>query len=235
VSAGEEVGDALDGGIGEGGPQVVELARAGVTVALGDGEDGAVVLDDAPGAVVRDLHVGEIPVLVEDASQLGDAGGERFAGKAVLGLLEAAAGAPFEDAAQQGGVSVFHVLEQFGGERSVRPREQELAVFGQAVEVVGPAGAGPLRAVLDEAVGGQGGEVLAHRAGRDLEGGRELVGGGLPALLHVQQELAAGRRDGGQAGGVGGHLTIVREPRPCCAVLQEKTCVMDWPGVRCSP
>jgi hypothetical protein len=42
----------------------------------------------------------------------------------------------------------------------------------------------------------------------------------------VQQELAAGRRDGGQAAGVGGHLTIVRERAPCRAVLQEKTCVM---------
>jgi hypothetical protein len=76
VAAGEHVGRALDVSLGQHGPDELDLGRARLRMLAGDGEDGAVVLGDAEDAARSTLDVGDVAVLVEDARQLGDLGGE---------------------------------------------------------------------------------------------------------------------------------------------------------------
>src|SRR5215210_722639 len=74
VGAGDHVLDAFDGRLGKGLAEELDLARAGLPIAAGHAEDGAVVLGDEEGAVGLGLEVGEVAVLVEDARQLGHLG-----------------------------------------------------------------------------------------------------------------------------------------------------------------
>ena len=72
VRAVHEVGDAAHRGPGERVADEGELARAGLGEPVGHGEDGAVVLGDAPAAVGEPLGLGQVAVLVEDGGQRGD-------------------------------------------------------------------------------------------------------------------------------------------------------------------
>ena len=72
-------------------------------------EDRAVVLGDAIGASVERGEVREVPVLVEDAGQLGDTFGEAAAGEARARALDAALPPALEDVVEQRGISVRDV------------------------------------------------------------------------------------------------------------------------------
>ena len=62
-----EVGHALDAGPGQGVTDEGDLTGTRLTEARGHRQDGAVVLGDAPAAVLELLDVGQVAVLVEDA------------------------------------------------------------------------------------------------------------------------------------------------------------------------
>src|SRR5688500_15532600 len=64
--AADHVTDAGDLGFGEHGPDELDLARAGLTVAVGDRGDRAVVLDDDVVVGAELVVGGEIAVVVED-------------------------------------------------------------------------------------------------------------------------------------------------------------------------
>src|SRR5207245_6639126 len=95
---GDHVLHALDSRLREHGPDEVDLAAAGLAVTLGDGPDGAVVLDDSVEAG-RDLLVaGEVAVLVEDPRELGDLGAQTpLGGEAGPSGLDAVFAAPGEE------------------------------------------------------------------------------------------------------------------------------------------
>src|SRR5258706_2826337 len=71
--AGHLVFDTLDLRIGHGRPQKRELAGARRSVASRDVENGAVVLDDQPGSILREHTLRKIAILFQDPGQLADA------------------------------------------------------------------------------------------------------------------------------------------------------------------
>ena len=85
MTAVDAVGDARDLGIGERGLEKIQLAGAGVTIAQGHAEDGAVVLGDDEGAVVARGEVGQVAVLVEDFGDDAHLLGKGEPGRAGLG------------------------------------------------------------------------------------------------------------------------------------------------------
>src|SRR5579884_2260456 len=197
VGAGDHVGHPLDVRLRQGLAQELDLARAGLSVAAGHPEDGAVVLGDAPGAVVQSLEVGQVSVLVEDAGQLGDLAGEVVAGQPGPGRLGAAPAATLEGVVDELGGSLREVAQQLVGQLAVGRRKQTVGPGSEPVEVTGaspPTVGRRLLAVGHQPVGGQGGEVLAH--GADGEGLRlgQLVGGRLPPPFDLAEDRAAGGR-----------------------------------------
>ena len=106
-------------------------------VLAGDGEDGAVALGDAVGAVADRLDRRQVAVLVEDLGQLGDLGGEAaLAGQAGRGALDAVVAPVLEGAGDRAG---RHVAEQLVGQLAVGPREQRLGGRGDAVDPLAAA------------------------------------------------------------------------------------------------
>ena len=116
-----------------------ELAGARLREAVGDGEDGAVVLGDPPAAVVEALRLGQVAVLVEDGGQRGDLlvegevcrPGQRAGDPPLASLLEELVDLARARSAQ--------VAEELGGEVAVALRIEGLGRRRQLVDVAGPA------------------------------------------------------------------------------------------------
>jgi hypothetical protein len=165
VVARGHVGEALDLGLGHDLAEEAELARAGLPVPEGDFQDGAVVLDDPPGAVVRPLDAGQIAVLVEDAGQLVDPGIERLPGEAFPRPLDPSLAAPIEQPVDHGGLLGLHAVEQLVGQLPVGLREQVLGGRGRDVEELRASGAPATLDDGDQALAGQRAQVLAEALG----------------------------------------------------------------------
>ncbi len=127
MAAGDAMGDAGDDSGGEGVLEEFEFGGAGVAVAEGDAEDGAVVLAEEVAAVIVGDEVGEVAVFVEDVGDLRHLLGEGQAGEADLGALQAAAAAFLEDLGQECRVGLLDVFEQFVGEIDVVAGEEGVA------------------------------------------------------------------------------------------------------------
>src|SRR3954471_16209178 len=67
MAALEAVGDASDGCIREEILQKRQFRAAGVLIALGNGENGAIVFGDAEATVTQIGEVGQVPILIENA------------------------------------------------------------------------------------------------------------------------------------------------------------------------
>ena len=139
--------------LGQDGPDELDLAHARLSVASGDGGDGAVVLDDA--IAVRPDRLGgrDVAVLVEDLwrarrpwPSASASGASRRSG--VGDRVIAAAG---EEPIDGRGVLVVEVAEQLVGERAVGLREQRVGEFGDVVRQRRAAAAGRRGARLGRA------------------------------------------------------------------------------------
>ena len=127
MAAVEAVGDAGDVGLRQEGAEEIEFGAAGVAVALGDRQDGAVVLGDDERAVRARGEIGQVAVLVEDLGDELDLVGEGQAYRPRAAPLQPPLGPAVEDARQQGRVLVLDVGEQLVGEVDVVAREEGVA------------------------------------------------------------------------------------------------------------
>jgi len=188
VTTGEYVGHPLDLRLRQDGADEGELASASFAVLARHVEDGAVAFRYLPGPVGGPLATGQVPVLVEDRRQLTHLFVEAKAGEADLGSglsLATSSGEGLADEIRRG---LLDETEELVGELSVAFREERLRGWGEAVPPAGPARAGPLIPVGDQAFLAERGELLTHRSDRDPDVLGELSGGGLTEAFEAREK-----------------------------------------------
>src|SRR4051794_4947643 len=207
--AGDHVLHPLDVGAVEHGADELELARARLPVPFGHRPDGAVVLDDPVHPRSHRLPAREVAVLVEDARELADLGGQSpLRRQARLGVRDACLAPLGEELVEQLAVGVGDVAEQLVGELAVGLWEVRVGGVGRRVHEGAAATLGGGRRQLrrlDQPVTRQGAQVLTRTADRDVELLGHLLRRGLPPATHgVEHGAPAGRETRDRARIAGG-------------------------------
>ncbi len=155
-----------------------KLARARLREAVGDRQDGAVVLGDAPAAVGQPLRLGQVAVLVEDLGQRGHLLVEGQVRRARQRVGHPALAPLLEELVDLRRAGPAEIAEELGGEVPVALGVERLGGRGQLVDVARPA---------------------AARPGRDLVAVRQQ-----PVLFEPRQLEPDGRRGQGERVGDAG-------------------------------
>jgi NAD(P)-dependent dehydrogenase (short-subunit alcohol dehydrogenase family) len=194
------VRDAVDRCVGQDRANEVELASAGLAVLHCDAKDGAVSLSDEESSIVLLRPFCEIPVLVQNARELGHLGGKVEPVHAREGALDPPVPAALEDALDQGGIRIFDILEELVGELRVGARIEGIGRRGQAEHAPRPARAGADLGERDEPVALERGDLLPGAGNGHSELLGKTFGGHLAPFLQDVQQRPPSHGQGGQGG-----------------------------------
>lgn len=153
------------------------------------------MLDYPEAPVFHRQRLREVAVLVEDPGQLVYPLGKRLPLEPGAGPVGPSSAPSFEQPFHQHRGFRLELFEKLGSEDAVATGEQSVALVREAVEVMRAARPTPDLPVLDQAVRGKAGQMLADGTHRYAEVACQLVGTRLSALLQSPEQSLAGRSE----------------------------------------
>jgi len=191
MAAVDPVGDTGDLRLRQRRLQEVEFTGAGVPVLERHPEHGAVVLGDHEATIIQRFKVGQIAILIKDPSHHRYLLGKCLVHGARPGPLQTAGGAAVEDPRQEGRVLLLDVLKQLVGQLGIGTGKQGVPSSGQSIEVLRPTRGETEPAVRQQSVPLERGQVLAHPAQGDADGGGDPLRICFPVSLDDIKDVPA--------------------------------------------
>ena len=159
----DHMGDPFDLGFREDGPDEIKFGAACLPVAKGDSEYGAVVLDDEERTVGLGHRLSQVPIGIENGSQLFYLAGEVLSVQPGPGVLDPSLTTTAEYFVDELGLGIPDIVEELVGQLGISPGIQALGRRGQVVKMSRTARPAPGLSKAHQAVFLEAGQLLADR------------------------------------------------------------------------